>query len=57
MSILGRSERVGYVRELQEQYPEVICYPELQNKAFPTQCKLVSNAGSQWSSKVCEFYF
>ena len=52
---LGRSERVGYVGELQELHAEVICYPELQNKAFPTQRKLVSNTGNQWGSKVYEF--
>lgn len=54
---LGRSERAGYVGELQELYPEVICNPELQNKAFLTPCKLVSNPGNPWCSKVYKFYF
>lgn len=54
---LGRSERGGLCGELQELCPEVICCPELQNKAFPTQCKLVSNTDNQQGSKVCDFYF
>lgn len=54
---LGRSESGGLCRELQELCPEVICYSELQNKALPTQCKLVSNTGNQEGSKVYDFYF
>lgn len=54
---LSRSERAVKVGELQELYPEVICWPELQTRVFPTQCKLVGNTGYQGGSKVYEFYF
>lgn len=29
---LGRSERMAYVRELQELHPDVICHPELASE-------------------------
>lgn len=51
MSVLGRSEMMGDVGELQELHSEAACHPELQNKAFPTHCKVVSNTGTYWSSK------
>lgn len=51
MSVLGRSEMMGDVGELQELHSEAPCHPELQNKTFPTHCKVVSNTGTHRSSK------
>lgn len=51
MSVLGRSEMVGDVGELQELHSEATCYPELQNEAFPTHCKVVTDTGTHWGSK------
>lgn len=47
---------MGDVGELQELHSEAPCHPELQNKAFPTHCKVVSNTGTHCSSKDCVLF-